>query len=100
MQPLQLLTLLRTICNDTIRACEIGEYKSAVIFNIHYEKLQNVNNRVARDPNLNRNVKLKFFKEINKVYLAPTRIKDYTLMGNELKSKLQTLTSAAAFVKR
>lgn len=100
MKPLQLLTLLRTISNDTIRACEIGEYTENAIFNIHFQKLMNVNNAVKYNSELNKKVKLKYFQEINKLYLTPTRLKTYGGMAHELKQKVATLSSAIDFVKR
>lgn len=100
MQPLQLLSTLRAICNDTITACNRQEYKTGFIHQLHNQKMQAINDRIAKDNQLNRAVKLKYFAEIRKVYLASSKVKDYTLIRNEINSKLLTLSSAVEFMKK
>lgn len=100
MQALQLLSTLRAICNDTVIACNRQEYKTGFIHQLHNQKLQAIHDRIAKDNQINKSVKQKYFNEVRKVSLAPTKVKDYTLMRNEINSKLLTLSSAVDFMKK
>jgi len=85
MNALSLLTMIRAIANDTITACDRQEYKTGLIHQLHNDKLQNLNNSIANNSSLNRSVKSKYFAEVRKVVLAPSKVKDYSLMKEELK---------------
>lgn len=100
MTALQLLTMLRAIVSDTTIACNRQEYLPAFIYQLHNEKMQNVNNMISRNNSLNRSVKAKYFAEVRKVTLSPMKIKDYSLIRGELSLKVNTLTSAIEFMKR
>ena len=100
MQPLQLLTALRAIANDTITACNRQEYKTGFVYQIHKDKLQNMHNRVAKDVSLNKSIKAKYFSEIRKLSLASMPVKDYTLIRQDISAKVLTLTPAIEFMKK
>ena len=100
MKPLELLTMLRTVCGDTMIACQRQEFKTVVIHELHNRKMQHINNVIRNDSQLNGKVKEKFYREIRKVVLTPKRIKAYDLMQQELKTKVSTLSSAIEFMKR
>lgn len=100
MEALQLLTTLRAIANDTITACNRQEYKTGFIFQIHNDKVQNINDRVAKDVSINRAVKSKYFAEIRKMRLDSMPVKDYVLIRDQLNSKLLTLSPAVEFMKK
>ncbi|BBK09137.1 hypothetical protein [Klebsiella phage 05F01] len=100
MNSAKLLTLLRSITNDTIKACQIGEYTPDAIFRIHNEKVLNVNNIVRYNQDLNKKVKLKYFAEIRKISLDPCRNKGYDVIRNQLMTKAKTLTGCITLSKR
>ncbi len=100
MQPLQLLTLLRSIANDTLTATKRQEYNPDAIFRIHNQKVQAVMNTVANDAGCNKKVKAKYFNEIRKIQLAPSRVKTYNAISLAIESKLRSLSSAVDFMKR
>lgn len=100
MQPLQLLITLRAVGNSTLSACNIGEYNPDWIYRIHNTKLININNQIRNDSHLNQKVKLKFYNEIRKLTLAPCKKKEYHSIQNEVKAKINMLSSAIDFTKR
>lgn len=100
MQPLQLLTLLRSISNDTLIATKRQEYTPEAIYRIHNQKVQAVMNTIANDSGCNKKVKAKYFAEIRKISLAPMRVKTYNSISLAIESRTRSLTSAVDFMKR
>lgn len=100
MEALALLTTLRRIANDTISHCLRQEFKADVIYTLHNEKLANIENLVNSSTKINRSIKLKYTREVSKLKLAPTRIKEYSLILEEVRKKILTLTPASDFIRR
>lgn len=100
MQPLQLLTTLRAIANDTELACKRQEFKPEFIYKNHNEKLANLQKSIANNSNLNTKQKAKLNLEIKKIILAPVKVKHYDSINAEVKAGVNRLTSAMDFMKR
>lgn len=100
MQPMRLLSTLRALSSVTLDDCKRGEYKSTVIVKAHNDKLRNLAKAIEQDNLTNRKVKSKLLTEVNKLYITAKSSSHYGLIEKELKSKLNTLTSAIDFMKR
>lgn len=100
MQPLKLLSALRSIADATEKDCYRQEFKSNFIFQVHNSKLRNLSESITKDTQLNKAMKAKLLREINKMYLTSRNAGDYTFIRNEVKSKLLSLSSAVDFMKR
>lgn len=100
MQPLQLLSTLRAIADDTVAAAQRQEFKSTFIFQLHNDKLKNISQRIGGDVQLNRAVKAKLLREVNKMYLTGRNASDYNLLQKEAKENAAKLSSAIDFMKR
>lgn len=99
MQPLQLLSTLRAISNNTILACQRQEFKPEFIYKMHNQQLTTIENAI-NDYKMGAKVNAKYKAEIKKVKLAPMKEKTYNAIETQIKNGVKTLTSAIEFMKR
>lgn len=99
MQPLQLLSTLRAICNNTVLACQRQEFKPEFIYKTHNAQLATIEGAIS-GYKMGAKVNAKYKAEIKKVKLAPMKDKNYTVIEAQIKEGLKNLTSAVEFMKR
>ncbi len=100
MENLRLLTTLRRVASETLLQCQRQEYKPEVIYTLHNDKVNNIVGIIKNSDKLNGKSKAKFIAEINKIKLAPMRLKSYDSIQAEVKGGVSQLTSAIDFMKR
>ncbi len=99
MQPLQLLSTLRAIANNTLIACQRQEFKPEFIYKTHNQQLASIEGAITRYQ-LGAKVTAKYKAEIKKVKLAPMKNKSYNSIKSEVEAGVKSLTSAIDFMKR
>lgn len=99
MQPLQLLSTLRAICNNSLIACQRQEFKPEFIYKTHNAQMSVIQGAI-KGYKFNAKVNAKYNAEIKKVTLAPMKEKSYYLISEQVKGGLKNLTSAIDFMKR
>lgn len=99
MQPLQLLSTLRAIANNTLIACQRQEFKPEFIYKTHNQQLTTIEGAI-KGYHLGAKVTAKYKAEIKKITLAPMKEKSYYLITEQVKSGVSQLTSAIDFMKR
>jgi len=99
MQPLQLLTTLRAIANNSLIACQRQEFKPEFIYSNHNAQVNNIEQAI-KGYKFNAKTSAKYIAEIRKIKLAPTRAKSYDSITAEIKGGVSKLTSAIDFIKR
>lgn len=99
MQPLQLLSTLRAICNNSLIACQRQEFKPEFIYKNHNAQLSSIQGAI-KGYNFNAKVNAKYSAEIKKVTLDAMRIKSYDSIETAIKQGVSQLTSAIEFMKR
>lgn len=99
MQPLQLLSTLRAIANNTMLACQRQEFKPDFIYKMHNAQLASISKAVD-DYKMGAKVTAKYKAEIKKITLAPMKEKSYYLITEQVKGGVSRLTSAIDFMKR
>lgn len=99
MQPLQLLSTLRAIANNTLIACQRQEFKPEFIYKNHNQQLATIEGAI-KGYQLGAKITAKYKAEIKKITLAPMKEKTYYLISEQVKGGVSQLTSAIDFMKR
>lgn len=99
MQPLQLLSTLRAIANNTLIACQRQEFKPEFIYKNHNQQLATIEQAIS-GYNMGAKVNAKYRAEIKKITLAPMKDKNYYLISEQVKQGVNKLSSAIDFMKR
>ena len=99
MQPLQLLSTLRAIANNTLIACQRQEFKPEFIYKNHNQQLATIEQAIS-GYKMGAKVNAKYKAEIRKITLAPMKEKSYYLISEQVKGGVSQLTSAIDFMKR
>lgn len=99
MQPLQLLSTLRAICNNSLIACQRQEFKPEFIYKTHNAQMSAIQGAI-KGYKFNAKVNAKYNAEIKKVTLDAMRIKSYDSIEAAIKQGVGQLTSAIEFMKR
>lgn len=99
MQPLQFLSPLRAIANNTLIACQRQEFKPEFIYKTHNQPLATIEQAIS-GYKMGAKVNAKYKAEIKKITLAPTKEKSYYLISEQVKGGVSQLTSAIDFMKR
>ncbi|XKX17695.1 hypothetical protein MVUOKPPV_CDS0298 [Klebsiella phage phi1_175008] len=99
MQPLQLLSTLRAIANNSLIACQRQEFKPEFIYSNHNAQVSNIEQAIS-GYNMGAKVNAKYKAEIKKIMLSPMKDKNYYLISEEIKQGVNKLSSAIDFMKR
>ena len=99
MQPLQLLSTLRAIANNTLIACQRQEFKPEFIYKTHNQQLATIEQAIS-GYNMGAKVNAKYKAEIKKITLAPMKDKNYYIISEQIKQGVNRLSSAIDFMKR
>lgn len=99
MQPLQLLSTLRAIANNSLIACQRQEFKPEFIYSNHNAQVNNIEQAV-KGYKFNAKTSAKYIAEIRKIKLAPMKDKNYYVISEQIKQGVNQLSSAIYFMKR
>jgi len=100
MKPLDFLTLIRSVLNNSIQECIVKEYTPDYITRNYKLKLSTIQNTINANQFLNRKDKLKYNQVLNSIALPYYKINHYGTIEKDLQKLVASLPWASIFMKR